>query len=130
MESALQRLIADRLEALNLKPVEAARRGGLGRDYLRDALEGRKVSIRSDMMAKLAKALKVDASLIQQAIDIDRGMVPARPEPGHPSVAATTAGELTPVQVQVIEMVLKADPQAARRILSIARAVLESPDTL
>jgi phage repressor protein C with HTH and peptisase S24 domain len=58
--ATLQEIVTQRLEQLGLGSVEAATRGGMERTYIRDIVEGKKKSVRSDKMAELARALELD----------------------------------------------------------------------
>jgi len=60
----LKKIIQDRLEELNLGPVEAAVKGGLERGYIRDFIEGRKKTFRQDKIPSLAKALELDETFL------------------------------------------------------------------
>lgn len=62
MENRLQNLVVRRLKELDLGPVEAATKAGLERTYIRDIVEGKKSSIRSNKIDDLARALKLDPS--------------------------------------------------------------------
>lgn len=56
-ETEMRERIAKRLAALDRSPIEAATKGGLGRDFIRDYLAGRKKSFGQKSSAKLAKGL-------------------------------------------------------------------------
>lgn len=56
----LKEIVTKRLEQLNLGAVEAATAGGLERTFIRDIIEGKKKSVRSDKLPGLAQALKLD----------------------------------------------------------------------
>lgn len=62
MQSHLQKIVVQRLEELGLGPVEAATRAGIERTYIRDIVEGRKRTVRSDKIDALARALQLDPS--------------------------------------------------------------------
>lgn len=64
MENDLQNLVVKRLRELDLGPVEAATRAGIERTYIRDIVEGKKRSIRSDKIAGLARALEMDPAAL------------------------------------------------------------------
>lgn len=53
----LKARVAERLEVLGRKPVTAAVGAGLGRDFIRDILAGKKRSVRGDKLEQLAQAL-------------------------------------------------------------------------
>lgn len=50
-----------RLQQIGKGPVEAAVEAGLERTFIRDLIEGRKASVRTDKLADLARALRLDA---------------------------------------------------------------------
>lgn len=56
-EEWLKERVRQRLAALNRSPLRAAKIGGLARDYIRDWLEGRKVSVKREKLPKVAKGL-------------------------------------------------------------------------
>ena len=60
----LKNIVIERLTQLGLGPVEAAVQGGLERTYIVDIVDGRKKSVRSDKLAGLARALKLDAQAL------------------------------------------------------------------
>ncbi|WP_292463554.1 S24 family peptidase [Mesorhizobium sp.] len=60
MENQLQKIVARRLVELGLGPVEAATKYGLERTYIRDIVEGKKKSVRTDKIELLARALQLD----------------------------------------------------------------------
>jgi len=60
----LKKIIIDRLDELNLSPIEAAIKGGLERGYIRDFLEGRKKTFRQDKIPLLAAALDINVNLL------------------------------------------------------------------
>ena len=62
----LKEIVEIRLQQLGLGPVEAAVAGGLERTYIRDILDDRKKSVRSDKAAALAAALSIDLTAMQQ----------------------------------------------------------------
>lgn|GEM_PF-716312 len=55
----LKEIVAKRLSELGLGAVEAATRAGLERTYIRDIVEGRKLTVRSNKIAALAMALEL-----------------------------------------------------------------------
>ncbi len=55
----LKQIIAQRLAELGLGPIEAATRGGLERNFIKDLLAGRKQSPRAESLRKLANALSL-----------------------------------------------------------------------
>lgn len=65
MES-LQKIVLKRLDQLGLGAVEAATKAGMERTYIRDIVEGKKKSVRSDKMADLARALSLDFSALSR----------------------------------------------------------------
>lgn len=57
----LRERVGNRLADLHLNSFEAARRAGLGRDFVNDILNGRKKSVRTEGLRRLADALQCDA---------------------------------------------------------------------
>jgi len=65
---SLKANVESRLEELGINPYEAARRGGLERNFVQDILHERKRTVRGDNLNKLAKALACEpADLIPSA---------------------------------------------------------------
>lgn len=62
----LRDIVTERLAELGLGPIEAAVRGNLERTYIRDIVEGRKGSVKSTNLAKLASALQLDPAALAQ----------------------------------------------------------------
>lgn len=62
MENELQKIVVRRLDELGLGPVEAATKAGLERTYIRDIVQGKKLSVRTDKLESLARALQLDAA--------------------------------------------------------------------
>ena len=56
----LQKLVSLRLKQLGIGAVEAATAAGIERTYIRDIVEGKKRSVRSDKISSLAAALKLN----------------------------------------------------------------------
>lgn len=79
MENPLQRIVANRLEELELNPFEAARRVGLERSFINDILIGKKGSVRSNKIDQLARALELHPQDLARDIatpDSNRKAVP------------------------------------------------------
>lgn len=86
-----------RLAQLGVGPVEAATAAGIERTFIRDLVEGKKKSIRSDKIADLARALKLNADALRRhELQPEDGPSPIRrPEPMQvPLLATVSAGEL------------------------------------
>ncbi|MBA1141737.1 LexA family transcriptional regulator [Mesorhizobium neociceri] len=60
MQNDLQKIVVRRLDELGLGPVEAATKAGLERTYIRDIVQGKKLSVRTDKLESLARALQLD----------------------------------------------------------------------
>lgn len=92
--------VAERLEVLGKKPVPTATAAGLGRDSITDILNGKKLSVRGDTLAKLAQALETTTEYLLGA------SVPA-PSPKEartvPIIAWVAAGALADVSTQIPE---------------------------
>ncbi|THV14375.1 S24 family peptidase [Rhizobium rhizophilum] len=58
--ATLKDIVTTRLEQLDIGAVEAATQAGIERTFIRDIVEGRKKSVRSDKVAELARALSLD----------------------------------------------------------------------
>lgn len=61
---SLKEIVEIRLSELGLGPVEAAVHGGIERTFIRDIVEDKKKSVRSDKMAALAHALRLDPAAL------------------------------------------------------------------
>ena len=62
----LREIVQIRLQQLEVGPVEAATAAGLERTYIRDIVEGKKKSVRTDKLQALADALQLDAAALQR----------------------------------------------------------------
>lgn len=73
----LKEIVENRLKELELGPVEAAVQGGLERTFIRDIVEEKKKSVRSDKLPLLADALKLDAQALSrnEAVPINPSLV-------------------------------------------------------
>jgi repressor LexA len=60
METLLQQRVRERLAATGKKPIPAATAVGLGRDYIRDILAGKKQSVLGANLERLAKTLECE----------------------------------------------------------------------
>jgi len=60
----LKKIIVERLDELGVSAIEAAKRGGLERGYIRDFIEGRKKTFRQDKIPLLAEALELDSKAL------------------------------------------------------------------
>ncbi len=58
--ATLKDIVSERLDQLGIGAVEAATQAGIERTFIRDIVEGRKKSVRSDKVADLARALSLD----------------------------------------------------------------------
>lgn len=89
-ESSLKSRVEGRLKALQLNPFEAARRAGLGRDFVNDIIGDRKRSVRGDNLAALATALECDVAYLagEQAAPIGFPLTEASPINVRMEVAA------------------------------------------
>lgn len=56
----LQQIVSDRLNELDLKPIEAALSVELDRNFIRDIVRGKKATIKAENVDQLAQALKLD----------------------------------------------------------------------
>ncbi|WP_156647968.1 helix-turn-helix transcriptional regulator [Methylobacterium sp. Leaf88] len=80
--SLLKQRVSTRLSQLDMSPAEAARRGGLAKDFIYDILNERKKTVRADSIEKLARALDCDwqyldgsqheISIVDNIVDFDR----------------------------------------------------------
>lgn len=68
MTESLQKIVAKRLEELGLGSVEAATRAGLERTYIRDIVQGKKLSVRTDKIELLARALELNPADLSSGI--------------------------------------------------------------
>lgn len=62
--NSLQKIVSTRLSQLGLGAVEAATAAGIERTYIRDIVQGKKQSVRSNKLKDLARALRVDADAL------------------------------------------------------------------
>lgn len=62
MEHTLKEIVEARLSELGTNPFAAAKKGGLERSYINDLLIGKKQSVKSSMIPRLALALDMTAS--------------------------------------------------------------------
>lgn len=60
----MREIVQKRLDQLNVGAIEAAVAAGMERTFIRDLVEDRKKSVRSDKLAHLARALKLDAQAL------------------------------------------------------------------
>ncbi|WP_234851598.1 S24 family peptidase [Sinorhizobium meliloti] len=60
----LKEIVENRLAELGLGAVEAAVQGGIERTFIRDIVEGKKKSVRSDKVEGLARALRLDPAAL------------------------------------------------------------------
>jgi hypothetical protein len=72
----LREIVEERLAQLGLGAVEAAVQGGIERTFIRDIVEGKKKSIRSNKIGELARALRLDPTALAR-----NEMVPVNHEP-------------------------------------------------
>lgn len=64
--SKLQEIAIQRLNELDLGPVEAAVKAGLERTFLRDLVDGKKSTVTLKKMPELARALQLDADALMR----------------------------------------------------------------
>ncbi|MDW6020283.1 hypothetical protein SAZ10_00740 [Mesorhizobium sp. BAC0120] len=91
-----------RLEELNMGPIAAANAGGIERTFIRDIIEGKKRSVRSDKLEGLARALHLDAAALARnemvRVDGDKWgqLTDERPPPKRAATTTVAAriGEL------------------------------------
>lgn len=67
----LQQLVTKRARELDLKPIRAAQEAGLGRDFIRDILRGKKTSIKMEFIDQLAHALQMDSDELRKVTQAD-----------------------------------------------------------
>ena len=60
----LREIAIARLAELNISPIDAAKAAGIERTFVRDLVEGKKGSVRSDKIPDLARALRLDAAAL------------------------------------------------------------------
>ena len=100
----LKEIVVKRLEELDMGPIAAAVAGGIERTYIRDIIEEKKRSVRSDKLEGLARALRLDAAALARnelvRVDGDKparaptGKSPGARPIGGPSNMAARIGEL------------------------------------
>lgn len=64
--ATLKEIVEKRLDQLSVGAVEAATQAGIERTFIRDIVDGRKKSVRSDKIDVLAKALRLDPVALAQ----------------------------------------------------------------
>jgi hypothetical protein len=90
MENLLRDRIRERLDALNLNPFEAARRIPAERAFLNDLLIGKKKTIRSNALHRVAEVLDCDTGYLMGAQDMPRRAAPPQASPERPDSAPLT----------------------------------------
>lgn len=79
----LQEIVTKRLQELNLGPVEAAVRGGLERTYIRDIVKGKKQTVMTGKIGRLAAALDLDPDALarNEAVPLGSDRPGTKPTP-------------------------------------------------
>lgn len=67
----LQKFVFDRLQELELGAVEAATSVGIERTFVRDIVEDKKKSVRTDKLDHLAKALRLPVERVMEVVGIE-----------------------------------------------------------
>lgn len=93
MNSGLKHRVEERLRALDLSPYAAARAMGRDRNFIKDILTGRKVSIRGDAAGELAAVLGVSVGWLIHGATEGIGAAPSESRPLIP-VYGTVAGSI------------------------------------
>jgi len=125
----LKEIVVKRLKELNMGPIEAANAGGIERTYIRDIVEEKKRSVRSDKLEGLARALRLDAAALarNELVRTDGETAPTgksggkRPK-GAPGTMAARIGELfagllmadEDTQIRAIKVLEEIVPQRQR----------------
>lgn len=73
MQKSLQDIVRDRLAEIDKNPFQAARDGGLSRNFVNDIVTGRKTSVRDSNLRKLAVALDMDIADLTSEIFSNQG---------------------------------------------------------
>lgn len=68
-KTSLQKRLRQRLDELDLKPFQAAKKAGLGESYVRDILRGKARSPSAENLAKLALALETSTEFLMGSKD-------------------------------------------------------------
>lgn len=120
--SMLKKIVEIRLEELGLGAVEAATAAGIERTFIRDIVEDKKKSVRSDKIANLARALKLDAAALAQnqmvRID-DAGTAEVPSTAVEPKVKAES--DRISQLAEVFADLVKASPEVQGRALKLLR---------
>ncbi|WP_176083145.1 S24 family peptidase [Martelella sp. HB161492] len=92
LDMDLKDIVTTRLAELGLGPVEAANRSGLKTNFIADIISGRKSSIQSRNLAKLAEALHLDPSALADSRIVRTDTAPPAQAPAAalPSTEART----------------------------------------
>lgn len=94
MKKTLQEVVVARLAEIGVGPVQAATSAGIERTFVRDIVEGNKLSVRQSGMAKLAAALRWTTGQLTAALDGEEV-----PEIATPEIISSAAG-FVPIRLQ------------------------------
>jgi hypothetical protein len=122
---SLRRLIADRLAATGRNPFEAARIGGLERSFVNDILIGKKASVRSNSLRKLARALDASESELTQAMMTDDAKSQISSSSEDKTAAVPIESFLAMVEALAMELGLRSED--ARTFAKVAFEVAQKP---
>jgi hypothetical protein len=123
----LKEIVVKRLEELQMSPIEAANAAGIERTFIRDIIEEKKRSVRSDKLEGLARALRLDAAALarNELVRLD-GNEAARPGSGYPSGKRRSGGSNT-IAVRLGELLtslLKADEDTQIRAIKVLEEIV------
>lgn len=82
----LQQIVAERVEQLGIKPIQAAKDHDLNPSFIRDIIRGKKATVKAENLGQLAAALRLDAKALanNEAIPLegdDGNSAPKRTSP-------------------------------------------------
>jgi hypothetical protein len=121
----LKEIVVTRLEELHMGPIAAANAGGIERTFIRDIIEEKKRSVRSDKLEGLARALRLDAAALARnelvRLDDDK---PAPPTSGKPS-GKHPKGATVAVRIgELFASLLQADEDTQIRAIKVLEEIV------
>jgi hypothetical protein len=123
----LKEIVVKRLKELGMGPIAAAVAGGIERTYIRDIIEEKKRSVRSDKLEGLARALRLDAAALarNELIRVD-GIEEVRAAASK-SHGGRTTGATNTVAARIGELfasLLKADEDTQIRAIKVLEEIV------
>ena len=120
----LKEIVVKRLEELNMGPIAAAIAGGIERTFIRDIMEWKKRSVRSDKLVGLARALHLDAAALARnemvRVDGDK-LIDERPgQPPKRAANTTVAARIG----ELFASLLQADEDTQIRAIKVLEEIV------